>query len=66
MGQVVPGDIVLEVDNQDVISAHDLSSKIQRLAPGAQVKLKIWREHAATDTNVTLGVLPPSVPPPQQ
>jgi len=66
MGLVAPGDIVLEVDNQDVISAHDLSSKIQRFAPGAQVKLKIWREHAATDINVALGVLPPSVPPPQQ
>lgn len=66
MGVLVPGDIVLDVDNQEVISAHDLASKIQKLAPGAQVKLKIWRQHAASDVNVTLGVLPPSVPPPQQ
>jgi len=62
-GVLLPEDIVLDVDNQDVTSAHDLSSKIQRLAPGTPVKLKIWREHAATDVSVKLGVLPPSVAP---
>lgn len=65
-GVLVPGDIVLDVDDREVLSAHDLSSKIQRLTPGTQTKLKIWRDHAASDLNVKLGVLPPSVPPPQQ
>lgn len=61
---LTPGDIVLGVDNQEVISAHDLASKIQRLAPGSEVKLKIWREHAVSETSVKLGALPPSGQPP--
>jgi S1-C subfamily serine protease len=62
MGILVPGDIVLDVDNQEVISAHDLTAKIQRVAPGTNVTLKIWREHAATDVSARLGVLPPTPP----
>jgi len=62
MGILVPGDIVLDVDNREVISAHDLTAKIQRLAPGTNVTLKIWREHAATDVSARLGVLPPTPP----
>ncbi len=63
-GVLVPNDIILAVDNQDVISAHDLASKIQRLAPGTDVKLKVWREHAASDLSVRLGTLPPPPPSP--
>jgi S1-C subfamily serine protease len=62
---LVPGDIVLDVDKQEVISAQDLSSKIQRLAPGTDVTLTIWRDHATSDAKVKLGVLPPSLPQPQ-
>jgi S1-C subfamily serine protease len=65
MGVLVPGDIVLDVDNQEVISAHDLSSKIQRLVPGTDVMIKIWRDHAASDAKVKLGVLPTTLPQPQ-
>jgi S1-C subfamily serine protease len=62
MGILVPGDIVLDVNNQEVISAHDLTAKIQRVAPGTNVTLKIWRDHAATDVSARLGVLPPMPP----
>jgi len=62
MGILVPGDIILDVDNQEVISAHDFTAKIQRVAPGTSVALKIWREHAAIDVSARLGVLPPTPP----
>jgi serine protease Do len=50
-----PGDVILEVAGQPIVSAGGLSSAIGLSTPGERVKLKVWRERAARELDVRLG-----------
>jgi S1-C subfamily serine protease len=56
------GDIVLSVDNHDVSGAKEFAAAIQRSAPGTEVNMRIWRNHATSEVKVKLGVLPATAP----
>jgi serine protease Do len=51
------GDIVLNVDGEDIDDAIDLSRTIASKQPGSTVELKIWRDNAETTVKVELGTL---------
>ena len=50
-----PGDVITEVNGQPVVRSGELSSLIGLAAPGEQVKLKVWRDHAARELSAKLG-----------
>ncbi len=52
------GDVILAVNGQEVSGANQLRLEISQTPPGTQVKLKVWRDGKAQDTNLTLGELP--------
>lgn len=49
------GDVILQIDGDPVIQAGGVSSRIGLSAPGQKVKLKVWRDNAERDIEVTLG-----------
>ncbi len=49
------GEIILEVNGQQVESASDLRFKISRLAPGSEVRLRVFRESGPEEISVVLG-----------
>ncbi len=51
------GDIILEVDGDQIDSAIDLSRTIARKNPGTPVELSIWRNGEEVTVSVTLGTL---------
>ena len=50
-----PGDVVLEVNGEAIQRSGALSSRIGLATPGETVKLKIWRDKAASNVDVKLG-----------
>jgi len=48
------GDVITQVDGHPIERSGDLSSRIAANAPGTQVALKIWRDHAAKEMTVKL------------
>ncbi|HEV2488905.1 MAG TPA: DegQ family serine endoprotease [Candidatus Acidoferrales bacterium] len=54
------GDIILQVNGQDVSDNQDLSSRIAAFAPGTSVQLKVFRNGQTLEVPVTLGQLPAS------
>jgi serine protease Do len=50
-----PGDVVTAVNDEAVTRSGLLSSLIGLSTPGQNVKLKVWRDHAAKDVQVKLG-----------
>ena len=54
-----PGDVITEVDGQPVVRSGELSSLIGMAAPGAKVKLSVWRDHAARELEAKLGSAEP-------
>jgi serine protease Do len=52
------GDVILAVNGQEVNGANQLRLEISQTPPGTLVKLKLWRDGKAQDTNLTLGELP--------
>jgi S1-C subfamily serine protease len=58
-----PGDIVLSVNNHEVSDAKDFVATIQGAAPGTEIKMRIWRDHATNEVKVKLGAVPPTAPP---
>ena len=58
-----PGDIVLSVDNHEVSGAKDFVTAIQGTAPGTEIKMRVWRDHAANEVKVKLGAVPPTALP---
>jgi len=52
------GDVILAVNGQEVSSANELRLQISQTPPGTSVRLKVWRDGKAQDTNLTLGELP--------
>jgi serine protease Do len=50
-----PGDVITEIDGEPVVRSGEVSSLISMAAPGAKVKLKVWRDHGARDLEAKLG-----------
>jgi len=52
------GDVVLQLNGQEVSGPEDLSVRISQLAPGSLAHLKIFRNGQSKDIDVTLGEFP--------
>lgn len=52
------GDVILAVNGHAVKDARDLSRQISSLSPGGQATLKVWRDNAEQEVQLTLGALP--------
>jgi serine protease Do len=52
------GDIITEVNGSHVIDSADLRVRIAGMTPGSTAKLKVFRDGADRDVNVTLGSQP--------
>jgi serine protease Do len=57
---ILSGDIITTVNGHAVKDAHGLAKQIGALAPGAEVKLGIWRKGEEKTFSLTLGELPKS------
>jgi serine protease Do len=57
---IVSSDVITAVDGRAVKDAHDLAKRIGSMAPGANVKLTIWRKGEEKSVSVTLGDMPKS------
>jgi len=57
-----PGDIILAVNDNEVVSVNDLQLKIARHYPGETVKLLIWREGKKFNVTVRLAEAPVTPP----
>jgi serine protease Do len=55
---IVAGDVITKVNGNPVRDARDLARQIGALAPGASVKLSVWRKGTETTVSLTLGELP--------
>jgi len=55
------GDIVLELNGQEIKGPQDLSVRVSQAAPGSVAHLKIFRNGQAKDVDVTLGEFPEKV-----
>lgn len=52
-----PGDVIVQVNNQDVTSTADLSDALSGKNPGDSVSVKVYRGNQQLTVNVTLGEL---------
>jgi serine protease DegQ len=59
---ILPRDVVLEIEGKPTRDTVALLTRIANLAPGAPVKVKIWRERKAVDIDVTVGRRPKAQP----
>lgn len=50
-----PGDVILKVDGQPIVSSGDLPAIIGMAAPGDKVKLDVWRKGSAKELTAQLG-----------
>jgi serine protease Do len=57
-GGLASGDIILQVDGQDVADSQDVIRTIARRAPGERVRVQIRRDDAARELEVALGERP--------
>lgn len=55
---IVAGDVITAVNNNPVKDARDLAKQIGGLAPGASVKLTVWRKGEEKTFSLMLGELP--------
>ena len=54
---VEPGDVILKINGTELRDSNELPSLVAGIAPGTNVTLEIWRNHATKDVSVTLGAL---------
>ncbi len=54
-GGLMPGDVILAVDDQKVDREHPLSRLIRERKPGDEVELKVWREGEELTVRIKLG-----------
>jgi serine protease Do len=52
------GDVILDLNGQEISGANQLRLNIAQTPPGTSVKLKVWRDGKTQDMNLTLGELP--------
>jgi len=57
---ILSGDVITAVNSHAVKDAHDLARQIGTMAPGATVKLSLWRKGEEKSVSLTLGELPNS------
>ena len=57
---ILSGDVITAMDGHAVKDAHDLAKRVGAMAPGANVKLTIWRKGEEKTVSVTLGDMPKS------
>jgi serine protease Do len=55
---ILSGDVITALNDQPVKDAGDLAKQISAMAPGATVKLTIWRKDAEKSISLTLGEMP--------
>ena len=55
------GDIILQVNGQDVNGQEDLTTRIGSFEPGTPVQLKVWRDGKTLEIPVTLTTMPANV-----
>jgi serine protease Do len=55
---ILSGDVITAVNGEAVKDARDLVKQIGTMAPGATVKLTIWRKDAEQNISLTLGEMP--------
>ncbi|MGN6229685.1 MAG: S1C family serine protease, partial [Trinickia sp.] len=60
---IKPGDVLLEVNGEDIIDTTRLLNVIAQIKPGTQAKVKLMRKKKEMDVVVTIGKRPP---PPKQ
>jgi serine protease Do len=54
---IQPGDVIVKMDGQDVVSSTDLPARIAALKPGTQITLALWRNGTEKDVSATVGEL---------
>ncbi|WP_310620717.1 Do family serine endopeptidase [Flexibacterium corallicola] len=52
------GDIILEVDGEEVNGPRELAKAIAAFSPGTSVDIKFWRDGSIENTKVKLGTIP--------
>ncbi|HEU0006056.1 MAG TPA: DegQ family serine endoprotease [Terriglobia bacterium] len=52
------GDVILEVNGENVPDSRSLRLKIGQLVPGTKVQLKLWRDGKEREVSVVLGEMP--------
>ncbi len=52
---LAPGDVVVQIDGKPIVASIDLSATVSMHAPGDKVALKVWRDGAPRDVQVSLG-----------
>jgi serine protease DegQ len=57
-----PRDVVVEIDGKPIRDTPALLARIADLPPGSVVKVRIWRDSAAQDVDVTVGKRPRAQP----
>jgi serine protease Do len=55
---ILSGDVITAVNGTAVKDAHDLAKRIGEMAPGATVKVSVWRKGEEKSFSLTLGELP--------
>jgi serine protease DegQ len=53
-------DVVIEIDGKPTRDTPALLARIAELPPGSVVKVKVWRDRATQDVDVTVGKRPPA------
>jgi serine protease DegQ len=59
---ILPRDVVVEIDGKPTRDTAVLLNRIANLAPGAAVKVKVWRDRKPLDVDVTVGRRPKAQP----
>ena len=54
---VKPGDVILKLNGQVLRDSTELPVQIAAIAPGTDVELELWRDHASRTATVKLGAL---------
>lgn len=54
---ILPGDIILQVNQQDIVSSSELPILVGALRPGSQVRITLWRKGKQLSMEATLGEL---------
>ena len=62
---MLPGDILLGVQGEDVTSTTQMLTLIAQLAPGAKAKMTVMRKNRQSTFDVTVGKRPRAVPEPE-
>jgi serine protease Do len=57
-GGLQPGDIIFERDGKPITSATDFRNGIAASKPGTSIRLSVWRDKKALESQVTLGEMP--------